>query len=163
MIKKLLFTVVALLGFATIASAQQLANVKIENGKGQIISTASLIDGKTPFILSFWSSTCKPCQKELAAINEQFVDWQDQAKFRVVIVSVDDSRSSSKAKAMVNGSGWEDFIDLYDKNQDLKRGMNVNLVPMAFVIDKNGKVAYSHMGYAPGAEAELFQQILKLQ
>ena len=163
MIKKLLFTVVALLGIATMASAQQLANVKIENGKGQIISTASLIDGKTPFILSFWSSTCKPCCKELAAINDQLIDWQDQAKFRVVIVSVDDSRSASKARAMVNGSGWTDFIDLYDKNQDLKRGMNVNLTPMAFVIDKNGKVVYSHMGYAPGAEAELFQQILKLQ
>lgn len=163
MIKKLFLTVVALLGVATMVSAQQLPNVQIENGKGQMISTSSLIDGKTPIILSFWASTCKPCVKELVAINDQLIDWQDQAKFRVVIVSVDDSRSASKAKAMVNGSGWTDFIDLYDKNQDLKRGMNVNLTPMAFVLDKNGKIVYSHMGYTPGSEAELFQQVLKLQ
>lgn len=163
MMKKLFLTL-ALTGFVMLASAQnRMPNVKIENEKGELIQTASLIDGKTPMIISFWSTTCKPCIRELNAINDQLVDWLDQANFRVVAVSIDDSRSASKAKAMASGYGWSDFTVLYDKNQDFKRALNVNLVPQVFVVDANGNVVYSHTGYNPGGEAELFQQILKLQ
>ncbi len=164
MMKKLLLTLVAIAGFATLASAQtKLPNVKIENGKGELIQTASLIDGKTPMIISFWSTTCKPCIRELNAVNDQLIDWLDQADFRVIAVSIDDSRSASKAKAMASGYGWSDFTVLYDKNQDFKRALNVNLVPQVFVVDATGSIVYSHTGYNPGGEAELFQQILKLQ
>lgn len=86
MVKKLLLTLVALAGFATLASAQmRLPNVKIENEKGELIQTSSLLDAKTPMIISFWSTTCKPCIRELNAINDQFVDWQDQADFLSLI------------------------------------------------------------------------------
>ena len=164
MVKKLLLTLVALAGFATLASAQmRLPNVKIENEKGELIQTSSLLDAKTPMIISFWSTTCKPCIRELNAINDQFVDWQDQADFRVIAVSIDDSRSASKAKAMASGFGGSDFTVLYDKNQDLKRAMNVNLVPQVFVVDADGKVVYSHTGYNPGGEAELLKEIIKLK
>ena len=72
MVKKLLLTLVALAGFATLASAQmRLPNVKIENEKGELIQTSSLLDAKTPMIISFWSTTCKPCIRELNAINDQ--------------------------------------------------------------------------------------------
>lgn len=164
MIKKLLLTLVALAGFATLASAQmRLPNVKVENGKGELIETSSLLKEGTPMIISFWSTTCKPCIRELNAINDVLVDWLDQVDFRVIAVSIDDSRSASKAKAMASGFGWSDFTVLYDKNQDLKRAMNVNLVPQVFVVDAAGKVVYSHTGYNPGGEAELLQQILKLK
>ena len=64
---------------------------------------------------------------------------------------------------MASGYGWSDFTVLYDKNQDFKRALNVNLVPQVFVVDATGNIVYSHTGYNPGGEAELFQQILKLQ
>ena len=158
--KKLFVTVAAaLLAGAALA---QMPDVKIENHQGDVINTSSLVNGK-PTILSFWSTTCKPCIRELNAINDQFVDWQDQADFRVIAVSIDDSRSASKAKAMASGFGWSDFTVLYDKNQDLKRAMNVNLVPQVFVVDADGKVVYSHTGYNPGGEAELLKEIKGLQ
>ncbi len=164
MMKKLFLTLAALTGLVMVATAQnRMPNVKIENEKGELIQTASLIDGKTPMIISFWSTTCKPCIRELNAINDQLVDWLDQADFRVVAVSIDDSRSASKAKAMASGYGWSDFTVLYDKNQDFKRALNVNLVPQVFVVDGNGNVVYSHTGYNPGGEAELLKQVLKLQ
>lgn len=47
-------------------------------------------------IISFWATTCKPCIRELDAINELLPDWLEEAKFRVVAVSTDDSRSTAK-------------------------------------------------------------------
>lgn len=160
--KKLLLATIALVFSATCAMAQ-IPNVKIENGKGELISMSSLVDGKTPLIISFWSTTCKPCIRELNTINDQYEDWQDEVDFRVIAVSTDDSRSASKAKAMAAGNGWDNFTVLYDKNQDLKRAMNVNLTPQVFVTDGNGKIIYSHTGYSQGAELELLKAIKKLK
>ncbi|MBP3455325.1 MAG: TlpA family protein disulfide reductase [Alistipes sp.] len=157
--KKLLFLLLAL-GAMTTVSAQTIPDVKIENQKGETISTLSLVQGK-PMIVSFWSTTCKPCIMELNAINEQLEEWLEEADFEVVAVSTDDSRSVSRARAMTRGNGWE-FICLYDKNQDFKRAMQVSLTPHTFVIDADGKIVYSHSGYTPGSENVLFEKIKEL-
>ena len=158
--KKLFVTVAAaLLAGAALA---QMPDVKIENHQGDDINTSSLVNGK-PTILSFWSTTCKPCLMELNTINDQLMDWLDEADFQVVAVSIDDTRSAAKAKALASGNGWSDFIVLYDKNQDFKRAMNVNMVPHVFVLDGEGKIVYNHTGYTPGSEAELLEVIKGLQ
>ena len=115
-----------------------------------------------PMIISFWSTSCKPCIQELNAINDVIEEWREEADFVVVAVSVDDARLKATAKAMATARGW-DFICIYDDNQDLKRAMNVSLTPQSFVVDGNGKIVYSHSGYTPGSEEELFDQILKLK
>ena len=158
--KKIMFAIMASL-FCTAAMAQ-MPNVKIENHQGDMISTASLVNGK-PTIISFWSTTCKPCLQELNAINDQMEDWLDEVDFQLIAVSIDDTRSSAKAKALASGNGWDDFIVLYDKNQDFKRAMNVNLTPHTFVLDGKGRIVYNHTGYTPGSEAELLNVIKKLK
>lgn len=159
--RKLILTTIALFIFGAVATAQ-MPKVSVENSKGEMINTADLVDGKTPMIVSFWSTTCKPCILELNAINDALDEWLEVADFRVVAVSIDDSRSSTKAKSMATGNGWDDFIVLLDKNQDLKRAMNVNLTPQVFVLDGEGKIVYSHTGYTPGSENELIEKIKEL-
>ena len=66
--KKIVLAALVLL--ATSVAMAQIPSVKVENNKGKTISTASLVDGKTPMIISFWAVTCKPCIRELDAINE---------------------------------------------------------------------------------------------
>ena len=172
-------TILAVLCTFGVASAQQFPSVQIETQDGKTIihttrksitttynisNLSTLIDGKTPVIISFWSTTCKPCIKELAAISEQMIDWLDEADFRVVAVSVDDSRSISRAKALAASRGWTtDLMVAYDKNQDFKRALNVNVTPHVFIFDKDGKMVYSHTSYLPGGEMELIQKIKTLQ
>lgn len=147
---------------ATYAHAQ-VPSVKIENQKGEIVNTASLVDGKTPMIISFWATTCKPCIQELDAINEMLPDWLEEVKFRVVAVSTDDARFTSKARSLAQGRGWSDFILLFDTNQEFMRAMNVTLTPQVYVVDANGKIVYSHTGYSPGSEYELLKKIKELK
>lgn len=142
-------------------SAESLPDVKVENQKGESVSTKSLL-GEKPLVILFWSTTCKPCIIELKAINEQLEEWQEEADFDIVAVSIDDSRSSSKAKAMASGFGW-DFTCLFDKNQELKRAMNVSLIPQSYIIDTKGDIVWSHSGYTPGSEQNILEKIKELQ
>ncbi|MBO5831490.1 MAG: TlpA family protein disulfide reductase [Alistipes sp.] len=159
--KKLMFLMFALvMGFS--ASAQTLPDVKIENQEGKVISVREIVDG-TPMIISFWSTTCKPCIMELNAINNNLPDWLEEVDMKVVAVSVDDARTVSRARAMTQGQGWDDYTCLYDKNQDFKRAMNVSLTPHTFIVDGKGNIVYSHSGYTPGSEEELFEKIKALK
>ena len=159
--KKLLFLMLAVM-VGVNASAQTLPDVKIENQEGKIVSTKSLADG-TPMIISFWSTTCKPCIQEINAINDNLYDWLEEVDMKVVAISVDDARTVSRARAMTKGQGWDDYVCLYDKNQDFKRAMNVSLTPHVFIVDGKGNIVYSHSGYTPGSEQELFEKIKALK
>ena len=159
--KKFMFLMMALvMGFT--ASAQSLPDVKIENQEGKVVSIKEIVDG-TPMIISFWSTTCKPCIMELNAINDNLYDWLEEVDMKVVAVSVDDARTLNRARAMTQGQGWDDYVCVYDKNQDFKRAMNVSLTPHTFIVDGKGNVVYSHSGYTPGSEQELFEKIKELK
>lgn len=148
--------------FVSAIASAQVPSVTVENVKGEAFNTKELLNEGTPIIVSFWSTSCKPCIRELDAIYDALPDWKEEADFRVVAVSTDDSRLLSKAKSFTEGRGWgEDYVLLFDKNQDFMRAMNVSVVPHVFVIDGSGKVVYSHTSYVPGNELELFEAIKK--
>lgn len=144
------------------AAAAQVPSVTVEDSKGESFNTKELLKEGTPMIISFWSTSCKPCIRELDAVYDALPDWLEEADFRVVAVSTDDSRLLAKAKSFAEGRGWgEEYTLLFDKNQDFMRAMNVSVVPHVFVVDGKGKVVYSHTSYVPGNEIELFEAIKK--
>lgn len=162
MMKKISFLMGVFFVFSTLVTyAQVLPDVKVENTRGEIISTKILVGGK-PFILSFWGVTCKPCITELNTLNELLEEWREEVDFNIVAVSIDDNRFTARARSMAKGFGW-DFICLFDKNQNLKRAMNVSLTPQTYIVDGNGKIVYSHSGYTPGSELELLEKLKELQ
>jgi peroxiredoxin len=154
-----------LISLALLVSAvvnAQVPSVTVENAKGESCDTASLLKEAKPMIISFWSTSCKPCIRELDAIYDALPDWMEEADFKVIAVSTDDSRLLAKARSFAEGRGWgEEYILLFDKNQDFMRAMNVSVVPHVFVVDAAGKVVYSHTSYVPGNELELFEAIKK--
>ena len=161
--KKLMFLTVLTVLPMVMWAQKSLPSIEVKDIDGNAVNVQSVLEDGVPVILSFWYTTCKPCLQELGAVNDAYVDWIEEADFKVVAVSTDDSRSSAKVKPMVNGRGWTDFTILLDENGDLKRAMNVQTQPTVFILDKDGNVVYTHTGYTPGSEEELFDQILKLQ
>ena len=143
-------------------AAAQVPSVTVENAKGEAFNTKTLLKEGKPMIISFWSTSCKPCIRELDAIYDALPDWLEEADFKVVAVSTDDSRLLAKAKSFAEGRGWgSDFTLLFDKNQDFMRAMNVTVVPHVFVVDAKGKVVFSHTAYVQGGEVELFEAVKK--
>lgn len=148
--------------FISAVCAAQVPSVKVENSRGEAFDTKTLLEEGTPMVISFWGLACKPCIRELDAIYDALPDWLEEADFRVVAVSTDENKHLAKAKSFSEGRGWgDDFILLFDKNQDFMRAMNVSVVPHVFVVDGKGKVVYSHTSYLPGNEVELLDAIKK--
>ena len=154
--------VLAISLFISTLAFAQVPSVKVENMKGESFDTKTLMEAGKPMIVSFWSTSCKPCIRELDAIYDALPDWKEVVDFDVVAVSTDDSRLLAKARSFAEGRGWgEDYILLFDKNQDFMRAMNVSQVPHVFVFDAKGKIVYSHTSYLPGNENELLEALKK--
>ena len=144
------------------ALAQNTATVELQTLDGGKTTPAEWVDGKTPYVVSFWFVTCKYCLEEMDAISEVFEEWTAQKPFRFIAVCTDDTRSLAKAKALVRSRGWDGFEFVFDVNKEFARAMKVTSCPYVFLYDKNGKLVYSHLGYSPGDEEVLFQKIKEL-
>lgn len=158
--KRLFLAMLLFWGFIG-ASFAQLPSVKLKDINGKVIDTATLSNDGKPFIISFFASWCKPCNRELKAIHEVYADWQDETGVRLVAISIDEAQNAQKVKPMVNANGWE-YQVLLDPNSDFRRAMGVNMIPHVFVIDGNGKVAESRSGYTEGGEQHLIEKVREL-
>lgn len=167
--KKNLILAFFLLGFVHMVVAQEasekkltkLPSVDVKTVDGVTINTSTLSNDGKPMIISFWALWCKPCIKELTTIAEVYEEWQEETGVKIIAVSIDDARSSSRVKPTADGKGWTYDI-LLDQNSDLKRAMNVNLIPHTFLINGKGEIVWQHTSFSEGAELELIELVRKV-
>lgn len=141
--------------------ATKLPAVEIKKMNGESFNTSKISNDGKPIIIDFWATWCKPCVQELTAIADLYSDWQEETGVKVIAVSTDDARNSSKVQPFVNARSWE-YEVLLDPNGDFKRAMNVGNIPHTFLIDGKGEIVWQHSSYAPGDEAELYELVKKL-
>lgn len=157
--KKLLFIGLIFLTLSSSFAQEKLPNIVLKNLDGKSINVSE-INTENVTVFSFWATWCVPCINELDAINEEYIDWQDETNVKLYAVSIDNARTQSRVKPLVNGKGWE-YEVLLDTNEDFKRFVNANSVPYVIIV-KNGEIVYKHSGYTPGSEVELFEKIKEL-
>jgi thiol-disulfide isomerase/thioredoxin len=154
-----------LVGFLS-AQAQEasknsgIPSVKVKALDGTVVNTDNLTNDGKPMIISFWATWCKPCINELGIINEVYADWQKETGVKIVLISIDDTRSIASVAPFINGKGW-DYEAYLDPNGDFKRAMNVNMVPHTFLLNGNREVVDQHTSFAPGDEDKLFEKVKK--
>ena len=139
----------------------QLPSVQLKDVEGKTVNTAELSNNGKPFVISFFATWCKPCNRELKAIHEQYADWQEETGMKVIAVSIDQAQNINKVKPMVDGEGWE-YEVLLDPNSEFRRAMGVQMIPHVFIIDGKGKIAESRSGYTDGAESHLIEKVREL-
>ncbi|HEY1032263.1 MAG TPA: redoxin family protein [Flavipsychrobacter sp.] len=162
--KKVLATVfaVALSGIAAYAQPAELPNTQIKdvNSSKKIAFDQTVEKGKVTLI-NFWATWCVPCKKEIKNVREKMAQWKTEADFNYMTISIDESRAEGLVRSYAKSQGW-DFPYYIDANSDLKRSLSFQTVPFTMIIDKNGKVAYTHAGYEEGGENEVFNKVKEL-
>ncbi len=144
-----------------VTSNKKLPSIEVKDLDGNVFSTDSIQNDGQPIIIDFWATWCKPCIKELMALDENYEDWQNETGVKIYIVSIDDSRSMSRVAPFVNGKAWE-FDVLLDPNQDFKRAMGVVDVPHTFLLDGDGNIVLEHTAYTEGDEDEYYEKLVEL-
>jgi len=162
--KKILSLTTAM-GMAFSAAFAQDANlpntpIKDVNSGKKIAFNETFTPGKVT-VVSFWATWCIPCKKEIKNIREKLPAWHKEADFNYMTVSIDETRAEGLVRSYAKAQGW-DFPYFIDPNSDLKRSLNFQNVPFTIIIDKNGKIVFSHSGYEEGGEAEVFAKVKEL-
>lgn len=153
--KKFVLSSLFILSFLFTYAQKSFPNITLKNTSGKDVNIIEKSKDNL-IVVSFWATWCGPCIQELEAINDDYEDLQDEINFELIAVSIDNSRSVSRVKPMVNGKDW-DYEILLDTNQELKKALNFSAPPYLLII-KNGKVLYTHSGYTPGSEDEVYEK-----
>ncbi len=139
----------------------QLPSYKLKTTDGKTIDTATLSNDGKPFIIDFFATWCKPCNRELSAISEVYEDWQAETGVKLFAVSIDKAQNANKVKPLVDQNGWP-YEVLLDVNSDFRKSFGGEMIPFVVICDGNGKIVYKHNGYTEGAEQEIIAKVKEL-
>ena len=161
--RKIVFNLVMAVAFFCFSqpASAQLPAMTLKTMDGQVVKTDTLSNNGKPFIIDFFATWCKPCNRELDAISEVYADWQEETGVKIFAVSIDQAQNIQKVKPLVNNHGWE-YDVLLDPNSDFRKALGAQMIPFVVVCDGKGNIVYRHNGYTVGAEEELINKVREL-
>ncbi len=158
--KRVFVSLLLVFTLCSLADAQ-IPQVVLRSIDGSSVRTDTLNNGGKPFIIDFFATWCKPCNRELSAIAEVYDEWQEETGVKVIAVSIDQAQNINKVKPLVDGHGWP-YEVLLDPNGEFKRALGVQMIPYTLIVDGQGQIVYKHNGYTDGAEEELIEKVREL-
>jgi peroxiredoxin len=159
--KTLLILFVLVLNLASNAQVSSVPAATLKNLDGKDVQTADLSNDGKPMLICFWATWCSPCKKELNTYADYYEEWQKETGVKIYAVTIDDQRTVNSVKPYVNSVSWEYEI-LSDVNKTFSQAMGVNSPPHTFLLNGKGEIVWQHVGYTPGDEEEVHEQLLKL-
>ena len=120
--------------------------IKLSDFKGQVV------------MINFWASWCAPCREEMPLIEELHQKYKRYG-FTVLGVNVD---VNSKAAQPLLKEFNISFPVGYDKKSKVSSLYDVSAMPSTFMVDRQGKLRYLHLGYQAGHEKNYEAHIKQL-
>lgn len=123
--------------FSSNSEAPDFALKTLDNKEIQL----SNLKGKG-VIINFWGSWCKPCEKEMPALENTYKWYKDK---NVEVIGVNLEESNLAVKSYVDRKSLS-FPILLDKDGQVRDIYNVSTIPSSFFINKDGKIVKEYVG-----------------
>ncbi len=111
-------------------------------------------------LVNFWATWCEPCLAELPGI-ERLRESLGRDDFAVLAVQMGGSARTARDTAARLGLK---FPLLLDRDSAATRAWHVDILPTSFLLDREGNVAFSHVGeldWTSTAERGRIQALLR--
>lgn len=110
-------------------------------------------------IVTFWASWCGPCRKELPVLA-RFQEVVGRDALEVIAVNFKEPRNDFNA--VVRANRGLDLTYVHDAKGETSERYGVQSLPHMFILDHDGKVAFTHRGYSEQSLPDIIAEILSL-
>lgn len=150
-IQIIILLVIVMLGGYAIASNVMGSNGKPEIGKKAPNFNLLGLDGNVhklddfkgkALVINFWGTWCKPCVKEMPALQAQSEKWKDKGVVVIGINAGEDRMSVENFVKQVDVS----FPVFLDPNKEAVQNYGISPLPITFFVSADGIVNNIHTG-----------------
>jgi len=148
--------------FVALAASYSITVIAADNGRPAPSCQLTSLDKSRHFDLQqfkgkvvyvdFWASWCGPCAKSFPFMNTLHKDLESKG-LQVLAINLDENTEDAQnflTKLSPN------FPIVLDAAQQCAQDFEVKAMPTSFLIDRNGVIRETHLGFRPG-EAEEFR------
>ena len=108
------------------------------------------LEGKLPdslkgkvVLIDFWASWCEPCKQSFPVMEELHKKYSDRGLV-IIAINLDEKKPDMEAFLKKNTAS---FTVVRDPNQKLVDKTGIATMPSSFLIDREGKVRFTHTGF----------------
>lgn len=144
----------------------------IKVGDTAPVFTVEMLDGRSlslsemkgkVVLINFWATWCGPCMKEFQAIPEKLIKrFEGNADFVFLPISREEKRETVQAKMEQLKESGIDFPVGIDPDKSIYSQYAKSYIPRNYIVDKDGKVVYTSIGYEEEEFAQLVNKIDEL-
>ncbi len=113
--------------------------------------------GKVVYV-DFWASWCAPCRQSFPWMNNLH---KQKARDGLVIIAVNVDQDLKLADQFIKQFNPA-FSILFDSNGKLASSFNVAGMPSAYIIGRDGKIRFTHIGFHENKTEQYEQEIQSL-
>lgn len=106
-------------------------------------------------MINFWASWCGPCRQEFPALDQIYAKYKPMG-FTLVAINVESEKSDAERFL---GQQKVSFPILFDPDNQVSGSYGVRAMPTTVLVDRQGRLRWSHMAYKPGDEAKYIEQV----
>ena len=106
-------------------------------------------------LVDFWASWCAPCKASFPALDSLHEELHGDG-LEVVAINVDEDKKD--AQAFLEGKS-PSMLVLFDPQGRSPQDFKVEGMPSSFLLDREGKVRFQHMGFTEKTKADFRREI----
>lgn len=109
-------------------------------------------------LLGFWARWCGDCRQAMQALNEVHAKYE---RAGLVTLGINLGDTPDQAESMAKSLGLA-YPVLLDTNKIAGSQFDINAMPLILLIDREGKVRFSHPGFERGQDQKITEHLRQL-